>query len=293
MHLLILSDGKKGHENQSLGLAEAILRRREGTYELSSIQTKAIGCQEREKADLILAAGHRTHPFLLNLARRYSCPSVVIMKPSLPRFLFGHCLIPEHDLKTGKRVASNTTATRGALNRIPEDIPIKEKKGLMMLGGPSKHFDWDSQAIIEAIEKIVTSHPEFTWTVGDSRRTPEGLLAKLSNQELPLLTASHHEATGSWLTEQLLSSEVAWISPDSTSMLFEALTAGCRLGTLPLPARQTRLSRAHDLLARDHWLTPFTKYDPTVGLSAPPAILHETARCADVLLEKFFPSSFS
>ena len=43
MHLLILSDGKKGHENQSLGLAEALLRRTLGTYEISSIKDPDIG----------------------------------------------------------------------------------------------------------------------------------------------------------------------------------------------------------------------------------------------------------
>ena len=208
------------------------------------------------------------------------------MKPTFPSFLFSHCFIPEHDLKPGKKTRANITPTKGALNRIPEDIPPKEKKGLILLGGPSKHFHWESPPVIEAIAKIVHAHPELNWTVGDSRRTPESFLTELSNQNLPVEVASHHQATGTWLADHLLAAEVAWITPDSTSMLFEALTAGCHLGTLPLEPRKTRLSRAHDSLASEGWLTPFAKYDPATGLPAPPSPLHETARCADLLLEK-------
>ena len=289
MRILILSDGKKGHENQSLGLAEAILRRREGSYEISRIEDAPLGPQNSHQINLIIAAGHGTHPFLIRSARRHRCPSVVIMKPSLPSFLFSHCLVPEHDLKPGKKTPKNYIPTKGALNRISETIPEKEAKGLIMLGGPSKHFTWQTEPLLEAIASIVLSHPELIWTVGDSRRTPESVLPELAEKGLPLSIASHKEATGTWLMDQLLASQVAWITPDSTSMLSEALTAGCKLGTLPLPAKDTRLSRAHDQLAKEAWLTPFAHYDTNATLPAPPYPLHETARCAEILLDKLAP----
>ncbi|GHC40387.1 mitochondrial fission ELM1 family protein [Roseibacillus persicicus] len=284
MHLLILSDGKKGHENQTLGLAEAILRRRTGTYEISSISQSKSGPVADRRPDAILAAGHSTHPFLLRLARRYRCPSIVVMKPSLPSFLFSQCLIPEHDLKPGKKLKPNIIATKGALNRIPEALPPKTEAGLIMLGGPSKHFDWQTQPLLAAIERIVSQEPQRPWTVGDSRRTPADLLPLLA-EKLPNLEAvSHQDSPPDWLRDQMLEAEVAWITPDSTSMLFEALTAGCCLGTLPLTPNETRLSRAHDLLASQGWLTPFKSYSPP--LPQAPAPLHESARCADLLLER-------
>ena len=286
MHLLILTDGKKGHENQSLGLAEAMLRRQNGSYEVSHLSDSLVGTSDGKKPHAIIAAGHATHPFLLRLARRYHCPSVVIMKPSLPAFLFSHCLVPEHDLKPKRKLPKNSIPTKGALNRIPEEIPPKEDKGLLMLGGPSKLFTWENEPVINAIETIVQSQPQLTWTVGDSRRTPANVLAQLSAKNLPLTLAPHQENGGSWLADQLLTSQTAWITPDSTSMLFEALTARCRLGTLPLKANDTRLSRAHDQLAADHYLTPFISHDPRLGLPAPPTTLHETARCAEILLDK-------
>ena len=155
-----------------------------------------------------------------------------------------------------------------------------------MLGGPCKHFEWEEDPLLKAISAIVSENPDLRWTVGDSRRTPAHLLEQVAELNLDLTAASHHDATGSWLKEQLLRSRVAWITPDSTSMLFEALTAGCRLGTLPLKSNNTRLSRAHDLLAKDGWLTPFSQHDSSQELSTAPATLHETARCAETLLAR-------
>ena len=282
MHLLILSDGKKGHENQSLGLAEALLRRESGSLKILEVSSGKIEVTSPPAA--IIAAGHGTHLLLLKLARRYRCPSIVIMKPTLPTFLFGCCIVPEHDMKLGARPRKNVIMTKGALNRISEEVSPKEKKGLIMLGGACKHFHWETPPVLKAIEAIVSAQTSLQWTVGDSRRTPDGVLQQLAQSGLPLTIAPHQESGGTWLVDQLGTSEVAWITPDSSSMLFEALTAGARLGTLPLNPCHTRISRAHDLLAGDGWLTPFGQYDSALPLPEPPGRIHETARCADLLL---------
>lgn len=282
MHLLILSDGKKGHENQSLGLAEALLRREPGSYEILELSSGKTVPESPPTA--IISAGHATHLLLLKLARRYRCPSIVIMKPTLPAFLFGHCIVPEHDMKPGAKPRKNVIVTKGSLNRISEEDSPKEPKGLIMLGGPCKHFEWETEPVLKAINVVVSAQPSLQWTVGDSRRTPEGVLQQLADLDLPVTLAPHQESGGNWLVDQLRTSEVAWITPDSSSMLFEALTAGARLGTLPLAPCHTRLSRAHDLLADQGWLTPFDQYDPSLPLPAPPGRIHETARCADLLL---------
>lgn len=284
MQILVLTDNKKGHENQSIGLAEALLRRRQGEFTLHSIQDKA--APTSTPPDLVIGAGHRTHGRLLRLAKQFRCPSVVIMKPTMPLFLFSHCLVPEHDLQAAAKTRPNVIVTKGALNRIPEEFPPKQAKGLIMIGGPSKHFDWELAPVMAAIQSLVTSQPGLRWTVGDSRRTPASFLNDLLQKDLPLTVAPHQECGGNWLRDEMLASQSAWITPDSTSMLFEALTAGCRLGTLPLPPQQTRLSHAHELLASQGWLTPFLQHDPSLPLPEPPGTLHETARCAEILLPK-------
>lgn len=284
MHLFIISDGKKGHENQSRGLAEAILRRCDGSYEIRGLDE--VLSQPEKRPDAIIAAGHATHPFLLRLSRLHRCPSVVIMKPSLPSFLFSCCLVPQHDLKPINRFSKNFIVTQGALNLIPETIPEKGEEALIMLGGPCKHFEWKLPPILSAVEALVKAQPGLQWTLGDSRRTPAETLPAIEDLGLPITIAPHQEATGTWLVDRLLASRVAWITPDSTSMLFEALTAGCHLGTLPLQAKGTRLSRAHETLAKEGWLTPFANHDPASPLPGPPSLLQETARCAELLLAK-------
>ena len=278
--LLILSDGKKGHENQSLGLAEALAKRSGLGYEIQRLSEKS---SPKVKPSALIATGHATHLPLLRLARKHHAPSILIMKPSIiPAAFFSRCLIPEHDL--GKRVPSNVIATFGNLNRIPEELPEKKERGLIMLGGPCKHFQWETTPLVEAICALVRSRPDLSWTLGDSRRTPAETLSRLRKCDLPLSIMPHQESGPDWLRHSLLLSREAWVSPDSSSMLYEALTAGCHLGTLPLRARDTRLSRAHARLARDGWLTPFTDDHGSQPLPPPPRKIHETSRCAELLI---------
>lgn len=287
LSLLILTDGKKGHENQSLGLAEAMLRRRSGRYQ---VLTQSDAPPTEEQPTAIITAGHRNHLRLLRLAKRYRCPSIVIMKPSLPSFLFSHCLIPAHDLR-GKAVARNVTVTVGSLNRIPETIPPKQPKGLIMLGGPSKHFSWAEDQLIEALTLLLAKRTDLQWTVGNSRRTPDSTWKKLQTIAGKATLVPHEKTAPEWLPEELLTSTEAWITPDSSSMIYEGLSAGCRVGTLPLPPLKSRLAIAQDTLVADNWVTAFDAATAGQPLPPPPATLRETARCAEVLLAKLTSAS--
>lgn len=286
MHLFIVSDGKKGHENQSLGLAEAILRRREGDYEVGGTEDSL--SLPSKKPDLIISAGHSTHPFLLRLARKFRCPSVVIMKPSLPLFLFSHCLIPEHDLKPGKKLRKNIIATKGPLNRISENNSPKEKKGLILIGGPSKHYQWDTQAISSAVNNIIATRQDLSWTITNSRRSPSNQLSLLSESKATL--APCEETPSGWLPEELASAKEVWVTPDSSSMVFEALTAGCGVGLLPLSPLDSRIARENASLLRENKVTAFSKDNLQEPLPVPTTTFHETARCAELLLSRLYPS---
>src|SRR5690606_19667671 len=128
----ILSDGRPGHENQSVGLAEALRRRTGASVECVRWPAgaglfKRIGLARaggEGGVDLLIGAGHGTHLPLLAAARKFGARSVVIMKPSLPRGLFDLCVVPRHDLAVPAD-SGNVVVTRGALNRIPEDAAVK------------------------------------------------------------------------------------------------------------------------------------------------------------------------
>jgi hypothetical protein len=299
-HLRILSDGRPGHENQSFGLAEALQRRTGAAVECVRLDLKSglvarVG-QARALAanasspQLLIATGHRTHVPLLFAARRFDAKAVVIMKPSLPSWLFDLCLVPQHDLQDG-RAPARFFATRGALNRLPETPGLKTETGVILVGGPSKHHDWAGAPLVAAIAEIVRRRPGLTWTVANSRRTPAGFLAEIAALNLPIEIVPHEQTTAGWLPARLMNASEVWVTEDSTSMMFEAVTARARVGLLPLPARRadSRVVRSVNDMVGSDYATRYADWLATGRLAAPAAPLHEAARCADEVLRRFFP----
>ena len=294
-HIRILSDGRPGHLNQSVGLALALARRTGATHEVVDLNP-SVGLLARMSAaarpspgpvDLVISAGHRTHLPLWWAARRFKAHSVVIMKPSLPRAFFDLCLIPRHDL-THPADGERTVTTRGALNRIAEEPPMKTETGVILVGGPSKHHGWDAASLLPAIHEIVRARPELQWTLGDSRRTPEGFLGRI--REPGLTVVPHQQTQPSWLPVQLGAAREVWVTEDSVSMIFEALTAGARVGVLPLPVTNPRartIRAVNDLLVAGYVRTLADwRTQPDAWREVP--ALHETARCAEVILNRFY-----
>src|SRR5574340_1756334 len=98
----VVSDGKPGHLNQSLGLAEALSRATPTEVHtlpalpalrawLALLVQRIPGIALRAP-DLIIGAGHATHPPLPAARRARGGRAVVLMKPSLPRRWFDLCI---------------------------------------------------------------------------------------------------------------------------------------------------------------------------------------------------------
>ena len=98
------------------------------------------------------------------------------------------------------------------------------------------------------------------------------------------------KTTPDWLPAQLLSAEEVWVTEDSVSMVFEAITAGNRVGLLPVPTSHdgNDVSRALQQLVLENYATTYSAWLKTGRQLPPPKRLHETARCADLVLERLF-----
>jgi mitochondrial fission protein ELM1 len=296
----ILSDGKPGHVNQSRGLALALQRRTGAEIETVPLPLERswrhrlrIACRlevQTTAPQLVIGAGHRTHLPLLAAARKFGARSIVLMKPSLPARLFSLCLVPQHDMG-GRAPRSNVIVTRGALNKLAENVAVKPARGIVMLGGPSAHHEWSAAPLLAALADVVRASPHLAWTIGDSRRTPPGFLEQVASLQLPGEIVPHGQTAEDWLPQQLAAAEEAWITADSTSMVSEAVTAGARTGILPLPARHpdNRVVRAVQLFADEGMVTQFADWQVHGWPQGEPARLHEAARCADEILARFFP----
>lgn len=246
INILIISDGKPGHYNQSLGLAEAMQRLHGAEVSIEQISPLGKGqslglllglkklpsvCPQAIKADYIIAAGHRCHLSLLALSRASNAKSVLMMKPSWPLSWFDYCVIPEHDGLLG---SDRVLVTKGAVNRI---VYRGEKKSLqlILLGGPSKHFKWDEDLVVSQLQQITQVQATQEWQLVTSRRTPVEFVLRLQEEFDGLKLVQPVDVDSNWLASQLPLASHCWVSQDSMSMIYECLTAQAELGLIKLP----------------------------------------------------------
>jgi len=291
----ILDDGKPGHRNQSLGLAEAIGRIRDASIHLISLPHDVAffsrmkrACDEANqlpKPDLVIAAGHKTHMALLYLASKTRARSVVLMKPSLPCKWFDHCLIPEHDFAEGVKTPENVILTKGALNRIAYDQEAKDGSGLFLIGGKSSEFGFDAETLHKAIGDVVGQGEDVQWTLTDSRRTPGDFIESL--KEAPISTYPNQTTDFDWLPEQLRRANVVWVTEDSVSMIYEALSSGAQVGLLPMPRikQAGRVARGIENLLQDKQIITYSCWQDGNQLRVNQDVLAEADRCAELISE--------
>jgi mitochondrial fission protein ELM1 len=295
--LWVVGDGKPGHENQSLGLAEAlgrqvsvkihVIRLAPDESMLDRLRSAFRQAKSMPRPDLILGAGHATHIALIALARRTGAPCIVLMKPGLPMMFFDLCLVPLHDLRG--QPGEDVIATRGVLNRVPVPAEGPREGRLILIGGPSANHGWDGEAVLEAIGGIVAASPGASWELTDSRRTPEGFRQTL-RERFPQIALFPHEETGpEWLPARLSRAGETWVTEDSVSMIHEALSSGSKVGLLPVPWKKPRgrIARGLARLIAEGFVTTFRDWKQIQALEAPPFVLREADRCAKLVLTRF------
>lgn len=289
------SDGKPGHDNQTLGLTEALGRlvpvRTCVLAPLPGVQVVLGLLRGRYPVtghyagpDLVLGAGHRTHLSVLAARRAYGGRAVVLMRPSLPLSWFDLCLVPEHDTPPAR---ANVLATRGVLNRVRPSTRQDPHSGLFLIGGPSAHFGWDNEAVWGQIHAILAADLSIRWTLTTSRRTPaEFLHIRLQGLPKNLAVVPFAETDPDWLPQRLAEAARAWVSADSVSMVYEALTAGAAVGVLEVPAQApSRVGSGLERLVAEGWVRPFRDWQRDRLLVRPAGSFDEATRCARWIVE--------
>lgn len=288
-------DGRPGHDNQSRGLADALCRLEPGSCHDIAARSLISGAlhylikgfppgARLPQPDLIIGAGHGTHLSVLCAQRAYDGKSVIIMRPSLPMRCFDYCLMPDHDQP---RPGANIIVTRGAINTLRPSREHDNSLGLILIGGPSRHFRWNEQQLLEQIRMIVLRDANIMWQISDSLRTPLATSKALANLESTNMTyhSCHHTGTG-WVAKQLARAGQVWVSADSMSMIYEALTSGAATGILPVPEKKPgKLTPGINTLITEGAVTPFSAWQNGRSLKPPPFVLDEALRCADILLQ--------
>lgn len=296
-----ITDGKRGHERQTQGLVQALAQ-------LMPVKVIDLRAQSRWRAlsqwltgrfaavdggtppDLIIGAGHGTHLTMLAAARACGGRTVVLMKPSLPLGWFDLCLLPEHDASADR---PNVIWTRGALNAVQPTRDKDATAGLILLGGISAHYRWDETRVLEQICSVVERTPAMRWTLTTSPRTPASTLAALRAMSMPRLQlVPIEEATEDWLPAQLQRAAQVWVTPDSVSMLYEALTAGAAVGVFELQRTGAgRVARGVDRLLCAGLVRSYPDWQGGQPLAAAAEEFNEAARCARWIKQNWFPDN--
>lgn len=307
LYCLVLSDGRRGIENQALGLAERCAALRPLTLQthhiahsktLAALPPKAqlrLAKFDLPECDIVIGCGRQAIAPLLYLKRnRPNVMTVYVQDPRIDIAQFDLVIVPEHDDIHGPNVENMI----GSPNRISDTKIIGETlsfadglsklpmpRAALLIGGTSKTHKLDKvshQAHLAAAKGLAAAGQSLLITT--SRRTPD--FAVLDWKRF----ASDHNHV--WLHDGdgpnpyfafLGGADMILVTEDSTNMLTEACTTGKPVYRLPMSGQAGKFEVLYKSLESQCGVT---SYDGRLaGQDYVP--LNETSRVAAALWERF------
>jgi uncharacterized protein len=254
--ILVLSDGKPGHVNQSIALARHLgcpfetvrvdfrnrpfkilsyLLDRVGVYTLSLLRL------DPPEGDFcaVVSAGSETYYANKVLARRLGVPSVAIMLPRGYRLDFDRIIAQEHDRPPRRR---NILVLPVNLSRVEPQGVFRPRAGeryvALVVGGPNPVFGFDRDQFRQALDAVFACFPGYRIVVTTSRRTPAGIEEEIDRYPFEEKIIYSRNPVNP-IPDFLASCEYVFLTADSTSMISEAVTFGrARIEIIPLPTRK-------------------------------------------------------
>jgi len=309
MHVVCLLDGKPGHEKQTLGIIHALEKKVPTKVTKIKITpwslwdsllgvirlTLPFSSSQNSKIlnpDILLCAGSRTHLQTLLYKKQYKIPAITCMAPDrIYRSKFDLCFVPVHD---GFEQTDNIVTTVGPPNCSINRRRHKETNGLILVGGiDQRSHTWNSGDILEKITEIVVREPETSWMISSSPRTPDDTILMLEKMTLLHSHVSFHnykDTPPGWVEQQYDNSTVVWVTADSVSMIFEALTAGCKVGVIPVgwKKRLNKFEKSVAFLVANGFILPYDAWVRKKDDWSEHDNLNEAQRCADIIITKWW-----
>ena len=269
-------DGKKGHEKQSEAFLESLSKK----IEIKIYKIKALSVTKNlfyfffkkfdkkkllPKPDFLIGTGHKTHLNLLLDKKYYGGETVVIMKPSLPLNFFDLCFIPSHDLSKNYK---NTIATFGPINNLSGVADKNKNKGLILLGGLSKHFEWSNNEVAEHISNIIFENKSIDITIFDSRRTPHNFFNILKRKlKKPIEIIRYKDKDSDLITKKMEHAKYIWVTEDSLSMIYESIAVGSEVTCINLKKKTNKLRNITNYLFEKKKINFFQRKNRKLNLN--------------------------
>ncbi len=313
LRIIAFTDGRPGHEKQTRGILQALAALTSVQVDFRSVEHLTLSTALRQWTayagyktglrpkprlsgfpDLVLGTGSYTHIPLLLLAKACRVPAVTCMRPALPLvWEMDLCCVPRHDRPAA---AANIFLTSGPPNLCTYGAAHDPNKRLILVGGrDEKSHHWTTGPLLSRIRRLVERSPaQSAWTIATSPRTPRNTAEQLDALCRTRTDLSFFPAAATppgWIETAYSRHRTVWVTADSISMVYEALTAGCRVGILPVQWKRAdnKFQAGLDYLARNGYVLPFEQW--LAGRQDPPAPprLDEADRCAREILRRWWP----
>ncbi len=290
---LIVSDGRRGIENQALGLAERLAGLVPLTIETLHLPRSGAVPVPPEGIDLWIGCGRaavravHSHRKALPRAR-----FVYVQDPRADHALFDLIIAPRHDRLSGPHVFNII----GSPNRItPQRLKEGEAefaerlatlpgpRAAVLIGGDSKHHRFTERACADLLNAVGRIRAQAgSAMITPSRRSPQALRQALTERFGGDPAVWLHDSDGpNPYFAFLAAADWICVTEDSTNMLCEAASAGKPVYRLPVDGAPGKFRYLYAALEGEGAVRPFLG-----RLEAWPAPgLDETGRAAVRMVE--------
>lgn len=258
--ILIISDGKPGHLNQSI----AFCKIKDVSYDILEVNFKSkfhkILSYAFDKIDIytdilfkdykkyypdfydaVISTGSGTYYFNKYYAKKYNKKSIALMLPKSYKYKdFYYIVAQEHDNPI--RQANILTLPLNLSFSKPKGYvkKDKEKKSLaMIIGGNNDVFHMDYELIKDEIEYIFEKYPKYLKYVTTSRRTPLEIEQLINKYKFDYKIIYSKEPKINPISDFIEVCDEFFITADSTSMLSEVrANTNAKINVIDLDSKQ-------------------------------------------------------
>ena len=265
----VISDGRAGHYNQSLAVADALekggevevlyvevkvrkfakyllrmlLNTRWGKYFFKRFPSSIwidlcySGYDPKERPDIVVSAGKDTSLLNALLALMYGSRNLFIGYPKkLDNRLFT-AVLTVLDLGFGNQIlldVAPTRAYRGDLDAFVSKFHLDPEADhhTLLIGGDGSGYRYDEEDIDRLIAFVNGTSDKVKWLVTTSRRTPEAFERKMEREMKAACFIAYHKDPQKVVAGFLALSKTVFVTQESASMVSEGIAAGKPVVTL-------------------------------------------------------------